>query len=163
MSRPSLLSGLIFCFFALSCSKNESAGSVVSSPADETNPFFVESTLPYGMPHFDLIRNEHFIPAFERGMAEELTEISAIASNPEPASFENTIVAMEQSGQLLARAQRAFSSLTSAHTNDTLKTIQTEMAPRFSSHNDSISLNANLFARVAELYGTRDTLSLDAR
>ena len=161
MHRPRLIFGLTLYCLAAGCADSESPGTVLDESIEKTNPFFVESTLPYGMPHFDLITNEHFVPAFERGMAEEMTEILAIASNPEPASFDNTIVAMELSGQLLARTQRVFSSLTSAHTNDTLKAMQTEMAPRFSSHNDSINLNAELFARVAKLYNARERLGLD--
>ncbi len=134
----------------------------MSESTEPTNPFFAESTLPYGMPPFDLIEDAHYVPAFERGMAEQSAEIETIASNPEAATFENTIVAMERSGQLLERAQRVFFSLVAAHTNDTLNEIQTEMAPRFSAHNDNILLNAELFARVAGLYASRDSLGLDA-
>lgn len=162
MRRLKLVICLTPLFFTFGCTESNSPEPVMNESAETTNPFFVESDLPYGMPPFDRITNEHFVPAFERGMAEQMTEITAIASNPEPASFENTIVAMELSGQLLARAQRVFFSLTSANTNDALKAIDTEMAPKFSSHNDSIVLNPALFARVAELYGARETLGLDA-
>jgi peptidyl-dipeptidase Dcp len=95
-------------------------------------------------------------------MAEQMTEILAIASNPEPASFENTIVAMERTGALLKRAQRVFSNITSTDTNDTLKAVQTEMSPKFSAHTDNIRLNPELFARVQALYEQRDSLGLDA-
>lgn len=162
MHRPSLILGLALSLLATGCAESDSPESAVSEPAESPNPLYVESGLPYGMPPFDLIENEHFVPAFERGMAEEMTEIVAIASNPEPASFENTIVALELAGPLLTRSRRIFSSLTSAHINDALKAIQTEMATKFSSHNDSINLNPELFARVAELYEARETLGLDA-
>lgn len=162
MHHSSLILGLTFSLLAASCSQSESPETAVNETAEPTNPLFVESQLPYGLPPFDLIRNEHFVPAFERGMAEETAEIEAIASNPEPPSFENTIVAMELAGQLLARSRRIFANLTSAHTNDTLEEIRTEMAPKFSAHSDSISLNAKLFARVSELYDARETLGLDA-
>lgn len=146
----------------VACSDPDSMEQPVTESPEATNPFFVESPLPYGMPQFDLIKNEHYVPAFERGMAEQSAEIEAIASNPEPATFENTIVAMERSGQLLERAQRVFFALTSAHTNDTMEKIQTEMAPKFSAHNDNILLNPELFARVSSLYEARESLELDA-
>jgi peptidyl-dipeptidase Dcp len=162
MRRSSQVFGLAFLFFVVGCSDRDAAEQPVSESTETTNPFFTESTLPYGMPPFDLIEDAHYVPAFERGMAEQSAEIETIASNPEAATFENTIVAMERGGQLLERAQRVFFSLTAAHTNDTLKEIQTEMAPRFSAHNDNILLNAELFARVAGLYESRGSLGLDA-
>ena len=158
MHRSSPILCLALVVLAAGCAEPESPVQAVSEPA---NPLFAVSTLPYGMPPFDLIRNEHFVPAFERGMAEQSTEIQAIAANPEAATFDNTIVAMERSGILLARAQRVFGNLTSAHTNDRLQEIQQEMAPQFSAHNDSMLLNPELFARVGELYENRDSLGLD--
>ena len=89
-----------------------------------TNPFFEESNLPYGMPAFDQIKDDHYLPAFERGMAEELSEYEAIASNSEAATFENTIVAMERAGQLLDRTSRVFGAMAGAHTNDNIKELQ---------------------------------------
>lgn len=136
--------------------------STETATADADNPFFTESTLPYGMPRFDLIEDEHFAPALERGMAEQMTEILAIAENPEPATFENTIVAMERSGQLLIRTQRVFFNITSTDTNDTLQAVQKEMSPKFSAHYDNILLNDELFARVATLHENRNDLGLDA-
>ena len=87
MHRPSLILGLALSLLATGCAESDSPESGVSEPAEQPNPLYVESALPYGMPPFDLIENEHFVPAFERGMAEEMTEIVAIASNPEPASW----------------------------------------------------------------------------
>jgi len=161
MRHSSQVFGLAFVLFVVACSDRDSAVQPVIESPGTTNPFFAESTLPYGMPPFDLIRNEHFVPAFERGMAEQSAEIAAIAENAQAATFENTIVEMELSGQLLGRSRRVFSNLTSAHTNDSMQEIQTEMAPRFSAHNDNILLNAELFARVASLYEARDSLGLD--
>jgi peptidyl-dipeptidase Dcp len=161
MNRPYF--ALIFTVFLMAACSGDKAPDVATTASTEPeNPFFVESTLPYGMPPFDLIRDEHFAPALERGMAEQMTEILAIASNPEPASFENTIVAMERTGALLKRAQRVFSNITSTDTNDTLKAVQTEMSPKFSAHTDNIRLNPELFARVQALYEQRDSLGLDA-
>ncbi len=161
MRRSSPVFGLAIFLLAAGCAERESPEQTVSPSADPTNPFLAESDLPYGMPPFDLIRDEHFVPAFERGMAEQSAEIEAIASNPEAAAFDNTIVAMEHSGRLLARTRRVFSNLSGAHTNETLQEIQQEMAPKFSAHNDNILLNSDLFARVASLYESRDSLGLD--
>ncbi len=158
-SRPVL--GLALLLIAAGCADRDTPEQPVSPSADPANPFMAESELPYGMPPFDLIKDEHYVPAFERGMAEESAEIEAIAANPEAAAFDNTIVAMEHSGQLLTRALRVFRNLTGAHTNETLQKIQQEMAPKFSAHNDNILLNSDLFARVASLYEARDSLGLD--
>ncbi len=124
------------------------------------NPFFTESTLPYGLPHFDLIEDGHYRAAFERGMAEQLEEIEAIASSSEPATFENTLVPIERSGRLLDRVARVFFSLSSADTNDEINAIRAEMAPKLAAHSDQILLNADLFARVDTLYESRNDLGL---
>ena len=129
--------------------------------AGDDNPFFSESALPLGMPDFDRIEDRHFAPAFERGMAEERAEIDRSAEQSEPATFENTLVAMERSGQLLQRVRATFSNLRSANTNDALEAVQTEMAPKFSAHNDQTLLNGPLFERVRALYDQRHELDLD--
>ncbi len=125
------------------------------------NPFFEPSTLPFEAPDFDRISEEHFRPAFETGMEVELEEIERIAGNPEEPTFENTIVELERTGEMLRRTRLVFSNLTSAHTNDKLQEIQSEMAPKFASHSDNILLNADLFARVETLYEDRENLDLD--
>ncbi len=132
-------------------------------PADaaQDNPFFVESPLPLKFPQFDKIKDSHFAPAFDRGMAEQVKEIQAIADNPEPATFDNTILAMERSGLLLGRAIYVFGNLTSANTNDTLDKIDEEYSPKFAAHRDGIYLNPKLFERIKSLYEKRDTLGLD--
>lgn len=162
MRATSQLPGLALLLLILGCSDREAVEQPVAETPEPVNPLIAKSTLPYGMPPFDLIKDEHFVPAFERGMAEQTTEIEAIASNPEPATIENTVVALEKTGQMLDFANRVFNALTSAHTNDTLEEIDTEMSPRFSAHYDNIFLNSDLFARIASLYDTRDTLGLDA-
>ena len=128
---------------------------------DETNPFYAPSTLPFEAPDFDAISDEHYKPALVAGMEKEMGEIEAIATNPEPPTFENTIVAMERSGELLGRARRVFSNMNSAHTNETIQQIQSEMAPRFAEHSDNIRLNADLFQRVRTLYDRKDELELN--
>ena len=164
MHRPSfvLSMSLSLSLLAAGCGDRDSPQQPSSLPTDTTNPLFAESELPYGMPAFDRIENEHFVPAFERAMAEQIAEIEAIASNSDPATFENTIAAMEIAGQMLGRARAVFGALTSAHTNDTLKEIETLMAPKFSAHDDSILLNPDLFVRLDALHQARDALGLDA-
>ena len=126
------------------------------------NPFYEPSTLPFEAPDFDQISEEHFRPAFIRGMEIELEEIDEIASNTEEPTFENTIVAMEKTGQMLTRSRLVFSNLNSSHTNDKIQEIQSEMAPKFAAHSDNIWLNGDLFERVETLYENRDELGLDA-
>ena len=126
-----------------------------SAPSDDsaaapvpTNPLLVESPLPFGYPQFDLYQSEHFGPAMAVAMAEKRREIAAIATNPAPATFENTVVALETVGPTLTRINRIFSNLKSAHTNDVLDAVDAETAPQFAALSDEIFLNPNLFARV---------------
>jgi peptidyl-dipeptidase Dcp len=125
------------------------------------NPFFAPSTLPFQAPPFDKIKDEDYQPAMEAGMAEELKEVQAIAANPAPPTFENTIVAMERSGQLLRRVEGAFSAVTGANTNPTLQKIKSIEAPKLAAHRDAIYLNSQLFQRVAAIYKQRNSLNLD--
>jgi len=127
------------------------------------NPFFSESPLPYHMPPFDRITDGDYIPAFEKGMADQLRETEAIASNPDPATFENTIVAMERSGRILARVSSVFFNLKDADTSEEMKGIEVAMAPRLSAHSDAISQNAALFRRILSLNERRKSLGLDAK
>lgn len=128
---------------------------------EPVNPFFTESTLPYHFPPFDQIENEHYAPAFERGMEEQLQEIEAIANQETEPTLENTLVAMERSGEILNRVSTVFFALASAHTNDTIEAVRSEMAPKLAAHNDQILLNDRLFARIQTLYDQRDDVDLD--
>ncbi len=121
------------------------------------NPFFVESSLPYGMPHFDRIEDAHYRPAFEQGMAEHLEEVRAIAASPEEPTFANTLIPLERSGALLDRVSRVFFSMTSADTNDELNAIRAEVAPKLAAHSDEILLDPDLFARVAAIHEARES------
>ncbi|HMG06355.1 MAG TPA: M3 family metallopeptidase [Chthoniobacterales bacterium] len=127
-----------------------------------TNPLLTESTLPYQMPPFDKIKDEHFQPALEQGIIEEEKEAEEIAKQKDKPTFENTIVALEKSGQLLGRARRIFSNFAGANTNPTIQKIEKEMAPKLSAHSDAIHLNGPLFARIEALYQERDKSGLDA-
>lgn len=135
------------------------ANATVSAQA---NPFDADSTLPLQYPRFDQIKDSHFAPAFDRGMAEQLVEIKAIADNPARPTFDNTIIAMEKSGRVLDRATTVFFNLVGADTNDVRKKLQADYSAKFSAHRDAISLDPKLFARVKALYDTRDKLGLDA-
>ena len=125
------------------------------------NPFAALSPLPFHTPAFDAIKLEHYQPAFFVGMKQQLEEMEAIASLPESPTFENTIVAMEKSGAVLTRVRNVFSNLTSAHKNDALQNIETELAPLQAAHSDNILLNRRLFERVKTLWDTRDSLKLN--
>jgi peptidyl-dipeptidase Dcp len=133
-----------------------------SSPAvvPGSNPLFVESTLPYHAPRFDLIRNEHYQPALEEGMRQHLAEIDVIAKLMQPPAFDNTIVAMERSGALLDRSAKAFFAVVGANTNDTLQKIQDVIAPKLAAHRDAIYLNDQLYQRVRAVYDRREAGSL---
>ena len=126
-----------------------------------SNPFFAPSTLPFHAPPFDRIKNEDFQPAIEAGMAQQQAEAQVIADNPDAPTFDNTIVAMEKTGQLLDRVMAAFNGVTGANTNDTLQKVETLEAPKLAAHRDAIFLNAKLFARVSAIYKQRTTLKLD--
>ncbi len=124
------------------------------------NPFAKPSTLPYHAPAFDRIKDTDYQPAIEAGMAEQRREIAAIANNTAAPTFENTIVAMERSGQLLERAGNAFNGVTGANTNDTLQAAEAALAPKYAAHGDAIALDAKLFARVKTLYDKRAALNM---
>ena len=127
-----------------------------------TNPFAKASTLPFNYPPFDQIKNEDYKPAFEEGMRQQMVEIEAIANNPKAATFDNTIIAMEKSGQLLNRVSSIFGNLSGANTNDTFEALDRELSPKLAAHSDAIRLNAKLYARIKSLYDKRDKLHLDA-
>jgi peptidyl-dipeptidase Dcp len=125
------------------------------------NPFYAPSTLPFHAPPFDKIKDEDYQPAIEAGMAEELTEIQSIADSPAAPTFENTLVALEKTGQLLQRATAAFGGVSGANTNPVLQKVREDLAPKIAAHQDAITLNARLFARVASVYQQRESLKLD--
>jgi len=130
--------------------------------SNNENPFYSESDLYMKFPPFDKIKNEHYLPAFEKGIKEHIIEIETIANNDQDPTFNNTIIAMETSGQLLDRVSTVFFSLTSAHTNDDMEKIRSEMAPKLSAHSDQILLNGPLFNRISQLNDQRYKLGLDS-
>jgi peptidyl-dipeptidase Dcp len=140
--------------------KTQSKEPAAATTSD--NPLLVESKLPYHMPPFDKIKNEHFGPAYEAALAEHMKEVEAVAEQKAKPSFENTLVAMERAGQTLERVENVFGNLAGAHTNPEIQKLEAELAPKLSAHRDAIRLNAKLFARIQELHDKREELKLDA-
>ena len=128
----------------------------------DDNPFYSPSDLPYRLPPFAQIREEHYLPAFERGMAEQLDEVAEIVDSAAPPTVDNTLIALERSGRLLERVSAVFHNQTSAHTTPNLQRIEADLAPKLAAHSDAIYLNAGLFARIKQLHSAKDTLGLDA-
>jgi peptidyl-dipeptidase Dcp len=126
------------------------------------NPFYEASGLPFGAPPFDRIREEDYEPALLAGIAEQAQQVRAIAHNPKPATFENTLAALERSGALLDRVAAAFGAITGAYTNPAAEAVQQRMVPKYAALHDAIYLDAKLFERVEALYGQRESLELDA-
>jgi len=170
---PLAFCGLIFCPGPPSMAVGEDTSdsvenSVVNNqtiPAGglaSDNPFSHPSSLPFQAPNFEAIQLEHYQPAMMEGMKQQLAEIDAIVGQQESPTFDNTIVPLERSGALLTRTRRVFSNMSSAHTNEHLQQIQTEMAPLLAAHSDSILLNAALFDRVRTLYESNDSQNLNS-
>lgn len=132
-----------------------------SSPKTENNPFFTESKAPFGVPVFEEIKSEHYKPAFLRGMEEHNAEVEAIVNNPAAPTFENTVAALDFTGDLLKRVSGVFYNLTSAETNDELKAINKEISPLATAHDDNMMLNDKLFARIKTVYDNRENENLN--
>ncbi|MFL5237117.1 MAG: peptidyl-dipeptidase Dcp [Rhizomicrobium sp.] len=145
---------------ALALALCASASPAPTAPAG-ANPFAHPSTLPLQAPPFDKIKDADYQPGIEEGMKQQLAEIDKIANNPAPPNFENTIVEMEKSGQMLNRATATFFNIVGADTNPALDKVQTAVAPKLAAHQDAIFLNPKLFARVKAVYDERDKLKLD--
>ena len=126
------------------------------------NPLFTVSPLPLQYPPFDKVRDEHFAPALDKGMAEQLTEVQAIADNPAAPTFDNTIVALERSGRLLRRTTTLLYSLLGADANPARQQVQTDYAAKLAAQRDAVLLNPKLFARIEALYAQRDTAAPSA-
>jgi peptidyl-dipeptidase Dcp len=126
------------------------------------NPFAAPSTLPFGLPPFDRIKDGDFMPAYRAGMAQQLAEVATIVANPEAPTFDNTVLAFERSGRLLDRIEKAFINLNASNGDEAMRKIETELAPLLAAHHDAIDLNPGLFARLDQLYRERAHLLLDA-
>lgn len=149
------MKNLILCVLAI-------LFAVTSCSRESTeNPFFTEWKTPLETPPFEKIKTGHFMPAFEEGMRRQKAEVHAIIANPEPATFENTIAALDYSGELLRRVSAVFYALNGAHTNDELQQIAKDIAPRLSKHEDDIGLNDTLFQRIKVVYNQKNRLKLN--
>jgi len=126
------------------------------------NPFAERSTLEYELPPFALIKEEHYLPAFYEGCTQQLAEVQEILNTPGEATFENTIVALEKSGQMLSRVLRVFFNKSSSDTSDSLDAIEEELAPKLAAHQDAINLNPALYSRIKALYDNRESLRLNS-
>jgi peptidyl-dipeptidase Dcp len=143
----------VLAFSLAGCAKKE-------EPAPAVNPFFSEWTAPFGAPPFDQIKEEHYLPAFEAGMAAQKKEIEAITASADKPTFANTLEALERSGALLTKVANVFFMYTSNHTNEALQRLQQEVAPLLAKHNDDIALDPKLFARVKAVSDEREKLGL---
>jgi peptidyl-dipeptidase Dcp len=160
-ARITLLVVLFILSFLLTQTAPMNRAGVAARNA-ESNPFFSASTLPFEAPPFDRIKEADYAPAIEEGMKRQIAEIETIANDPRPATIVNTIEAMERSGQLLTRVAKVFFNLAQSNTTDTMQKIKADEAPKLAAHQDTIYLNAKLFARVKRLYDRRNGLKLDA-
>ncbi|HNV52384.1 MAG TPA: peptidase M3, partial [Tenuifilaceae bacterium] len=136
------------------------AGNANSQESKRPNPFLSEYTTPFKVPPFDLIDFEHYVPAFKQGIAEQKAEIDAIINNAEPATFENTILALDKSGRLLSKVGSVFYGLNGANTSPELQKIAREISPLTTEHRDNINLNDKLFQRIKAVYLNRDKANL---
>ncbi len=137
------------------------SGQKPSGETAEGNPFFSEYTTPFGVPPFDKIKVEHYKPAFTKALEEHKQEIKSIVENSDAPTFENTILAFDNSGELLTKVMLAFSSESSINATDQLQALEQEIYPILSKHSDDIRLNADLFAKIKAVYDQRDSLGLD--
>ena len=161
--RPSLkvallASSLLFQFGPMTLSAQ--AETAAALPAG--SPFAAVSPLPYQAPQFDKIKDTDFQPAIEAGMVQDSADAEAVANNPAAPTFDNTITALEKSGQLLAAANALFQNVLQSNSSDTLQKVNTDEAPRLQAHTDSILLNPKLFARVKAVYEGRETSGLNS-
>src|SRR4051794_26656617 len=126
------------------------------------NPFLIPSALPYQLPPFAEITDEHYRPAFEEGMRQQREEIDAIAGDQDAPAFENTMLPLERSGQVLQRVAAVFFNKASSDSTDFTNDLEEELAPLLSAHSDAITLDARLYRRIDDLWGRVDELGLDA-
>ncbi len=158
---------MIICLAAIFCINQNITAAANNNLSNKNmdnshkNPFFTPSKLPFEAPPFNKIKDSDYKPALEEGMKQQLEEIKKIADNPAPPTFENTLVALEKSGQLLTRVSLVFNAVTSANTDSLLQQVQEDEAPKLAANDDAIFLNEKLFKRVKSVYNQRNKLELD--
>jgi len=157
----SILSQIPILLAASAIALTSSNLSAQTSAFGPDNPFYAPSKLPFQAPPFDKIKDADYMPALEAGITQQLEETRVIADNPAPPTFENTIVAIEKSGQLLTRVMGAFNGVTGANMNPVLQKTQDQITPKLAALSDAINLNPKLFARIQKIYDERHSLNLD--
>ena len=151
MKKLTLLVSLLFLIF----------NTVMAQEKTSPNPFYSVYNTPFGVPPFDLIQTEHYLPAVIKGIAEQQAEIDAIVNNQAAPDFENTILAYDKSGKLLEKVSSVFGSLNGANTNPAMQAVARQMSPLTTTHRDNMSLNDKLFQRIKAVYLNRDSRNLD--
>lgn len=152
---------LLVIVFALGLFVSSCQGPKKENTNVMENPYFVEWTTPFGVPPFEQIKEEHYVPAVKKGIEEQKAEIDAIVANTEVPNFENTILALDKSGELLGKVSGVFGPLNSANTNDNMQAIAREISPLMTQHRDNISMNADLFKRIKTVYEKRNDSGFD--
>jgi peptidyl-dipeptidase Dcp len=152
---------LLFFVFVAGLALSSCQTQKKESNSDMENPFFVEWNTPFGVPPFDEIKVEHYVPAVKEGIKQQEAEIEAIVSNPDAPTFENTILAFDKSGALLTKVNGVFGPLSSAVTNDDMQAVARELSPLRTAHYNNISMNAGLFKRIKAVYDQRNELGFD--
>ncbi|MDC8001624.1 M3 family metallopeptidase [Aequorivita todarodis] len=154
---------LALALLVVACNNSKEKSNQSKEDMNNTeNPLLSESTLPYGAPDFSKIKDEDFKPAMLKGIEEQKKAVAAIANSEEAPTFDNTVLALEKSGELLNRTSQVFYALAGSNTNETLQAVEEEMAPKFAAQNDMIYLNEKLFQRFKTLHDKKETLNLDA-
>ena len=162
MKKLSILAtGILLLFLAACNSNSEQKKSMGNENNLASNPFMHASSLPFQAPDFTKIKDSDFSPAFEEGFKENSREIEAIANNAEAPTFENTLVAMEKSGELLRRVDGVFNMLAGANTDSVLQQLSEEIAPKLAAQHDAVFLNEKLFERIKTIFQKKDELNLD--
>ena len=156
MNKTLIAAGLAVVLSACNSSKKSDGADAIAA-----NPFFTEYTTPFGVPPFEEIKVEHYKPAFVKGMEKHKAEVESIINNQDEATFENTIVALDQSGALLTKVSYAFGGQASVNTNDEIQALEQELSPMFSKHSDDINLNPKLFARIKSVYDNQEKFNLN--
>jgi peptidyl-dipeptidase Dcp len=158
--------GIVVALLSLSCAGEPAQDQAQAmdpsrEQADAVNPLLAEWETPFGVPVFDRIRDEHYLPAIKEGMSQEMVNIQAIVDNPEPPTFSNTVAALDRSDALLTKVLNVFRAMRSANTNETLQGIAKETAPMLAKHRDDILLNEKLFGRIKAVHEQQADLDLD--
>jgi peptidyl-dipeptidase Dcp len=162
MKKLSILASGILLIFLAACNSNSERNKTMGNAKDlASNPFIHASTLPFQAPDFTKIKDDDFEPAFDEGIKEQLLEIDKIVQNTEPPTFENTMITLEKSGQLLHRVNEVFNMLSSANTDTILQKLNEKIAPKLAALQDAIFLNPKLYERFKILYQKKDELKLD--